>query len=127
MRRFILTLLTIALAAETTFAFPNFIPFFNLFAGGSRGGFRLLSESNLDWGQDLPALAAWQNRIRIARFISFIGEAQTRATMGSATSIFPEHRARRSDQSAGPGPARLRFQRRGAHQSIRPRKHERPF
>ena len=60
--RMIVTLLTIALAAETAFAFPNFIPFFNLFAGGSRGGFRLLSESNIDWGQDLPALAAWQSR-----------------------------------------------------------------
>jgi 4-amino-4-deoxy-L-arabinose transferase-like glycosyltransferase len=60
--RLFVTLLTIALAAETAFAFPNFIPFFNLFAGGSRGGFRLLGESNIDWGQDLPALAAWQNR-----------------------------------------------------------------
>jgi 4-amino-4-deoxy-L-arabinose transferase-like glycosyltransferase len=60
--RLIVTLLAIALAAETAFAFPNFIPFFNLFADGSRGGFRLLSESNIDWGQDLPALAAWQSR-----------------------------------------------------------------
>jgi hypothetical protein len=60
--RLVVTLLTIALAAETAFAFPNFIPFFNLFAGGSRGGLRLLGESNIDWGQDLPALAAWQNR-----------------------------------------------------------------
>jgi 4-amino-4-deoxy-L-arabinose transferase-like glycosyltransferase len=58
--RLIVTLLTIALAAETAFAFPNFIPFFNVFAGGSRGGFRLLGQSNIDWGQDLPALAAWQ-------------------------------------------------------------------
>ncbi len=60
--RLIVTLLTIALAAETAFAFPNYIPFFNLFAGGSRGGLRLLGESNIDWGQDLPALAAWQKR-----------------------------------------------------------------
>lgn len=60
--RFIVALLTIALAAETGFAYPNFISFFNVFAGGSRGGLRLLSESNIDWGQDLPALAAWQSR-----------------------------------------------------------------
>jgi hypothetical protein len=58
--RWIITFLTIALAAESAFAFPNFIPFFNVFAGGSRGGLRLLGESNIDWGQDLPALAAWQ-------------------------------------------------------------------
>ena len=45
---------------ETLAASPHFIPFFNVFAGGSRGGLALLGDSNLDWGQDLPALAAWQ-------------------------------------------------------------------
>jgi len=55
-------LLAVGLAAETAFTYPNYIPFFNFFAGGSRGGLRLLSESNLDWGQDLPALAAWQGK-----------------------------------------------------------------
>lgn len=48
------------LAIESCAAYPNYIPFFNAFAGGSRGGLRLLSDSNLDWGQDLPLLAAWQ-------------------------------------------------------------------
>ena len=48
------------LIAETLFAFPNYISFFNVALGGPRGGIRLLSDSNLDWGQDLPALARWQ-------------------------------------------------------------------
>jgi hypothetical protein len=48
------------LLIETLAAYPNFIPFFNVAAGGSRGGLALLSDSNMDWGQDLPALAAWQ-------------------------------------------------------------------
>lgn len=60
--RLLVALLTIALAAEAALAFPDYISFFNIFAGGSRGGLRLLSESNIDWGQDLPALAAWQSR-----------------------------------------------------------------
>jgi len=51
----------LCLLVETTAAFPNFIPFFNVFAGGSRGGLSILGDSNLDWGQDLPALATWQN------------------------------------------------------------------
>ena len=49
-----------AAAVESCCAYPNYLPFFNLLAGGSRGGLRLLSDSNLDWGQDLPLLAAWQ-------------------------------------------------------------------
>jgi hypothetical protein len=52
--------LAVLLLAETLPAWPNYIPFFNLAAGGPRGGLRLLGDSNLDWGQDLPLLAKWQ-------------------------------------------------------------------
>jgi hypothetical protein len=57
---FALVLLFTGLMAETVAAYPDYIPFFNVAAGGSRGGLRLLSDSNIDWGQDLPALARWQ-------------------------------------------------------------------
>jgi len=55
-----LVLLFAGLIAETVSAYPDYIPFFNVAAGGSRGGLRLLSDSNIDWGQDLPAVARWQ-------------------------------------------------------------------
>jgi hypothetical protein len=58
----IASMLLSALAFETLIVTPNFIAFFNIAAGGSRGGLRLLSDSNLDWGQDLPLLRDWQNR-----------------------------------------------------------------
>ena len=35
------------------------LAYFNVFAGGTAGGHRVLLDSNLDWGQDLPRLAAW--------------------------------------------------------------------
>ena len=53
-------LLALLLMIETLAAYPDFIAFFNVFAGGSRGGLALLGDSNLDWGQDLKALAQWQ-------------------------------------------------------------------
>src|ERR1700728_4879287 len=56
--------LAIGLITETAHAYPNYIPFFNIFCGGPRGGIRLLSESNIDWGQDLPRLAKWQSEHR---------------------------------------------------------------
>jgi 4-amino-4-deoxy-L-arabinose transferase-like glycosyltransferase len=58
--RLVVWLLIVGLAAETASAYPNYIAFFNVACGGWRGGLRLLGQSNLDWGQDLPALAAWQ-------------------------------------------------------------------
>lgn len=36
---------------------PHHLAYFNELAGGPAGGHRYLIESNLDWGQDLPALA----------------------------------------------------------------------
>jgi hypothetical protein len=56
----VLAILFLGLAVETFAAFPDYIPFFNIAAGGSRGGARLLSDSNIDWGQELPGLAKWQ-------------------------------------------------------------------
>jgi hypothetical protein len=58
----ILILILIQLAAETYSAYPDYIPFFNIAAGGSRGGAHLLSDSNIDWGQELPDLARWQKQ-----------------------------------------------------------------
>ena len=35
---------------------PHYLAYFNRFSGGPEQGWRLLSDSNIDWGQDLPAL-----------------------------------------------------------------------
>jgi len=53
-------ILALGLVVESTAIYPNYLTFFNVAVGGSRGGIRLLSDSNLDWGQDLPAVAEWQ-------------------------------------------------------------------
>ncbi len=40
--------------------YPHHLSFFNAPSGGPTRGPYLLEDSNVDWGQDLPALAAWQ-------------------------------------------------------------------
>lgn len=58
--RRVAVVLAAVLAIECVVAWPHYIAFFNVAAGGPRGGARLLGDSNLDWGQDLKLLAAWQ-------------------------------------------------------------------
>lgn len=58
----ILLILAAGLILETLAGYPDYLAFFNLPSGGSRGGLSLLGDSNLDWGQDLPALADWQRQ-----------------------------------------------------------------
>lgn len=48
--------------ATAAYQHPHHIAYFNAASGGSGSGIRYLSDSNLDWGQDLPALAAYLQR-----------------------------------------------------------------
>ena len=41
-------------------AYPHYLSYFNILSGGISNGPYLLEDSNVDWGQDLPALAAWE-------------------------------------------------------------------
>jgi 4-amino-4-deoxy-L-arabinose transferase-like glycosyltransferase len=50
------------LAVESWRIRPYYLEYFNLLAGGPREGYRHLVDSNLDWGQDLPALKRWLDR-----------------------------------------------------------------
>src|SRR5205085_7860262 len=52
--------LAMSLAIESCSAWPNYPSFLNSPAGGWRAGVFKLSDSNLDWGQDLRLLADWQ-------------------------------------------------------------------
>ena len=54
-------------AAECALAWPDYIPYFNAVAGGSKNGYRHLVDSSLDWGQDLPGLKQWLNRNHLDR------------------------------------------------------------
>jgi hypothetical protein len=67
------------LATATLLAWPDYIPFFNAAAGGTRGGLRLLGDSNLDWGQDLKALGGWQRRHPDVRlYLDYFGAVDPR-------------------------------------------------
>lgn len=70
-----------AQAASVAPVFPHALAYFNPIAGGPANGWRLLVDSSLDWGQDLPALKRWldeNNRGPGASrvFLSYFGSAE---------------------------------------------------
>ena len=84
--RFIVPASLCLLAVETTSVFPNYLTFFNAVsvAGQPHGRLQLLSDSNLDWGQDLPALAEWYRGWRAANptlpfYLTYYGSADPHA------------------------------------------------
>ncbi|MDO8469781.1 MAG: glycosyltransferase family 39 protein [bacterium] len=55
----VLVALLVWLGAETAFASPYFLSYFNELSGGTRSGYRYVVDSNYDWGQDLGRLREW--------------------------------------------------------------------
>jgi hypothetical protein len=47
--------------------FPQYLSYFNLTSGGSQNGYRWLIDSNLDWGQSLPALKKFMDKNNIEK------------------------------------------------------------
>jgi 4-amino-4-deoxy-L-arabinose transferase-like glycosyltransferase len=75
----ICTLLVAAHAAESLRAYPHYLPFFNIAAGGPAAGPRYLSDSNVDWGQDVKKLRAYlAGRNAMEPCISYFGNTPLR-------------------------------------------------
>jgi len=47
------------LVVANVLAWPDYLPYFNRLIGGPRNGWRYLSDSNVDWGQDLKRVAEY--------------------------------------------------------------------
>jgi hypothetical protein len=73
------TLLAGALAWSAVIALsihPHYLAYFNVLAGGPDDGWRYLVDSNIDWGQDLPALHDAVERYNLGRIkLSYFGTA----------------------------------------------------
>jgi hypothetical protein len=77
---------------ETTYAYPNYLAYFNPMAGSPDQRWRHLVDSSLDWGQELPALADWLKIHRQPRehiFLSYFGVGDPRREGIYATQFAP--------------------------------------
>jgi len=71
--KMIFMLLGIWYIMGSLFVWPHHLSYFNEFVGGPQNGWKYLRDSNIDWGQDLPALGKYLknnniNEINLAYF-----------------------------------------------------------
>jgi hypothetical protein len=59
--RICLPVLTTAWAVQVSVIHPDYLTYFNRLIGGPANGHEYLTDSNLDWGQDLKPLKAWMD------------------------------------------------------------------
>ena len=55
-RYLVVGILLLWLIAETLLVYPNFLSYYNELAGGTANGYKIATDSNYDWGQDLKRL-----------------------------------------------------------------------
>jgi hypothetical protein len=68
--------LVLALGFSALSIYPHFLAYFNIFGGGPQDGWRVLVDSNIDWGQDLKGLRVWMAREGVPRVqLSWFGSA----------------------------------------------------
>jgi hypothetical protein len=56
---FLFSVLFAVMAVSALNSFPDYISYYNYFAGGSEKGYKIATDSNYDWGQDVTRLAKW--------------------------------------------------------------------
>jgi len=68
------------LAWGTASIAPHYLAFFNVLAGGPDGGYRVVVDSNLDWGQDMPGIKEYVDAHDVERiYLSWFGAAHPEA------------------------------------------------
>ncbi|MFH0929720.1 MAG: glycosyltransferase family 39 protein [Candidatus Moraniibacteriota bacterium] len=79
----IISILIIWIAAETAFAYPSYLAYFNQTVGGSKNGHKYVTDSNVDWGQDLKRLAKFveENNIQKIR-VDYFGGGDVKHYLG---------------------------------------------
>jgi tetratricopeptide (TPR) repeat protein len=76
LRRAALALLALWYLGSAFFIYPHHLAYFNELAGGPRNGYKILIDSNLDWGQDLKGLKTFMESRGIKKiYMSYFGTA----------------------------------------------------
>lgn len=56
--------------------YPHYLSYFNEMIGGPKNGFKVLTDSSLDWGQDLKGLKYWMDRNEVKKIqLAYFGTA----------------------------------------------------
>lgn len=75
-KRWVLILLFLWQLWSCWSVYPDYLAYFNELAGGPKNGYKILTDSSLDWGQDLKGLKRWmdKNGVRTIR-LGYFGTA----------------------------------------------------
>ncbi len=74
---------------ETIMAYPYFLSYYNEIGGGTSNGYRYITDSNYDWGQDLKRLGTFVKEHRIKKIaVDYFGGGDPKYYLGNDTAEY---------------------------------------
>jgi len=68
---------------EVFFAFPHYLSYYNALGGGLNNGYKIATDSNYDWGQDLKRLKKWADENKINKiYLDYFGGGSPKYYLG---------------------------------------------
>ena len=89
-KKLLLTLIILQIAI-TFLAFPNYLTYFNQIAGGVKGGIKHLSDSNLDWNQNMKRFGIYAKENDIKKVYSLCWDEYSFSYQGVSAQTLPNN------------------------------------
>ncbi|QQG42357.1 MAG: glycosyltransferase family 39 protein [Candidatus Giovannonibacteria bacterium] len=82
-RRTSIYLISTWMIIETLFAFPYYLSYYNILGGGEENGYKIATDSNYDWGQDLKRLTFWVKENNLDKiYLDYFGGGSPKYYLG---------------------------------------------
>ncbi len=82
-RNLVIAAIMLWMVAEIIFAFPAYLSYYNELGGGLQNGYKIATDSNYDWGQDLKRLKIWKEENRAGKiYLDYFGGGSPRYYLG---------------------------------------------
>ena len=95
----LIAVLLIWYLAETLLVSPYFLSYFNEFAGGVNNGYRYVTDSNYDWGQDLKRLTNFVNQNGVDKIaVDYFGGGDPKYYLGNKAEYWQSSKGNPKDQ-----------------------------
>ena len=88
----IVSVLCLWIVVSYILVYPKYLAYFNEAAGGTNNGYKILTDSNLDWGQDLKRLNDWVNKEGITKIkVDYFGGSVPEYYLGNKYQKWSSH------------------------------------
>ena len=76
-------LIMLWMVIEIAIAFPYYLSYYNALGGGLKNGYRIATDSNYDWGQDLRRLKIWADQNNVSKiYLDYFGGGSPKYYLG---------------------------------------------